>query len=531
MSNRPPNILLIVVDCARSDRWVGAARTTRTPNVDRLCATGVVFPTTIVEKACTTPSFSSLLTARYSPRHGVHNVWGDRLPDTIPMLTTALADGGYNTYAEVSGPLLPEMGLARGFHQYEYRAPCDYLHTTWGNDFIQRLRSGQYKAPWMIMLHLWELHPQRQILPGFDEPGNGEDAYERSVSSLDSQLGRVFDAAGDALILFTGDHGEKALTEQYRAGTAVAYARDLLHIDEAEGMVPFEVAGWAGPSVLQQLYGTAAPLLREVNLRALQKRPQFGRWTRWRDRLRLLWLTPWLTARDLLALATPRKLTAMLKRSGLLDEARSRRKVDRFKRILGEDRLLDMHLRMWLNSYKHNLGEGHMLHVYDFLVRVPLIMRCPGRLAAGRAHGRMVRQVDILPTVLDLAGIPQPPSDAIDGRSFRPLIDGQPWEPAPAYLSVSGLPRDLELRGVRTETHKYTYGPHNPELPEELYDLQFDPREENNLAPHKRAQCTELRTLAESMLPNQAQAAATPMAVDAEDQRRVEQHLRDLGYL
>ncbi len=530
MSTPRPNILLIVADCGRSDRWLGPDRRTQTPTLDRLAAGGVALPTTLVEKACTTPSFTSLLTGRYSPHHGVLNVWGDRLPDSIPLLTQTLADAGYHTYAEVTGPLLPEMGLARGFERYEYRAPCDYLHTQWGDALLQRLRSGAYRSPWFLLLHLWELHPPRQVRAGFDRPEYGTSAYEQAVSSLDAQLARVLAATGDnTLTLFTGDHGEKLAHEEYRPGTAVAYARDLLGVDQAVGLAPPALAGWAGPSVLQQFYGVAAPLLRDVRLREL--RPErFSRWARLRDRLGLLLLTPWLTARDLVAAFTPSRLTAMLRRSGLLDAERSRRKVARLTRWLGRDRLLDMHLRMWINSYKHNLAEGHMLHVYDALVRVPLVLHWPGHLPAGTTTDRLVRQVDILPTIMDLLDLDPTPADGRDGHSFRTLLENRPWEPQPAFLSVSGLPRDLELRGVRTERHKYTYGPHNPELPEELYDLQADPAETRNLAASQPDLCRSLRTLADSFTTG-AGISAVPVALAADDQQRIEQQLRDLGYL
>lgn len=573
-----PNILLVVVDCGRADKWLERPRRV-TPTLDKLRATGITLPNTIVEKACTTPSFTGLLTGSYSPAHGVHNVWGDRLADDVPLLTHALTAAGYHTYAEVTGPLLPETGLARGFEQYRYRAPSDYLNTPWGDEFVARLRGGGYAGPWFVMLHLWELHPERLVAAGFDDPRYGDDSYDRSIAGLDAQLARVFEAVGDAALVFTADHGEKLRSETYHPGTAVAYARELLQIDRADGLVPFHVAHWAGPSVLQQLYGAGTAMLRDLDLKALQP-PRFDRWTYLRDRLRLLWLTPWLTLRDLLALATPRKLTEMLHRSELLNADRSRQKVARFRRVVGDERLLDMHLRMWLNSYKHNLDEGHMLHVYDFLVRVPLVIRWPGSSgtvppATASAHppgatiNRMVRQVDILPTILDLLGIsratslsePQSASPQVNdpaprsaigdpaeasarlggsralperhtrGRSFAPLLRGQAWEAAPAYVSVSGLPRDLELRGVRTEQYKYTYGPHNADLPQELYDLQADPGEVRNLAAQDPQRCTELRRLANAFVPSTPQRAATPMTVSAADQARIEQQLRDLGYL
>ena len=530
--NERPNILLVVVDCGRSDKWLGADRPTVTPNVDRLAAQGIVLPDTITEKSCTTPSFATLLTGLYSPRHGVHLVWGYRMGEQVPMLTDVLRRHGYTTYAETSGPLLPEMGLDRGFDHYDYRAPCDYLHTAWGDRFVERLRGGHYQGPWMIMLHLWELHPKRQVLPEYDNATYGRDAYERSTSSLDAQLGRIFDTVGDdTMIVFTADHGEKTEHEQYRPGTAVTYAHELLGIDEAEGMAPFQVAMWAGPSVLQEMYGQCAPLMKSVKLSDGQGRKAFGRWAGLRDRLRLLRLTPHVFLHDLLSLGSPLKLTKMLKRRGLLDPDRAKRKIQRMAKAIGQDKLLDMHMRLWINSYKQNFREGHMVHVYDFLVRIPLIIRMPGGAGGGVVRDRMIRQPDILPTVLDLIGVDPSECGDIDGRSCRPLIEGNGWVPAPAYLSVSGLPADLELRGVRTEEFKYTYGPENPALPEELYNLRDDPGETRNLAADDPQRCAELRQVAESMVPTQGHTQAELITFDADQQRRVEEHLQDLGYL
>lgn len=525
MTAARPNILLIVADCGRADRWLDPRLA---PTLAALRRRGISFSHAIVEKACTSPSFASLLTGRFSPRHGVHNVWGDRLAESVPLLTSALAAAGYQCVAEMTGPLLPELGLARGFEQYVYRVPAEYLSTAWGDALVQRLRGG-LRAPWFMLLHLWELHHPRQVDGGQGGPGD----YDRAVTQLDAQLARVFDAAGDALIVFTGDHGEKLPEEQYRPGTAVAYAREALRIDEADGILPGEIASIAGPSVLAQFYGLAAPLLRDVSLEDLAARPARGRMQQWLDRARLLALVPFLTLRDLFALRDPARQTAMIHRRGLLDAHRSRTKIDRLTSLFGRNRLLDMHMRMWLNSYKHNLVEGHMLHVYDFLVRVPFVIVPPPTGAvhgvpAGATIARMVRQVDFMPTVLDLVGVPVP--DDLDGRSLRSLLAGEPWTAEPAYLSVSGLPRDLELRGVRTEAHKLTYGPHNAKLPVELYDLAADPGETRNIAGERPDLCAELRAVAEAIAAHGPMPAA-PVRVSPEDQARIEQQLRDLGYI
>jgi arylsulfatase A-like enzyme len=110
MNGERPNILMVVLDCARSDRWLGPDKTARTPTLDRLAAEGVCLSTTIVETAATTPAFAGLLTGTYSFRHGISSVGGYRLSADLPTLPELLKAAGYHTYAEVTGPLV---GVAR----------------------------------------------------------------------------------------------------------------------------------------------------------------------------------------------------------------------------------------------------------------------------------------------------------------------------------------------------------------------------------------------------------------------------------
>src|SRR5512137_533054 len=158
-----PNILCVVVDCARSDFWLGERQPSLTPNLDRVRRGGVTLSTTVVEQSATSPSFTTLLSGLFSLRHGVRMILGQTLRPGVSLLTEKLADLGYHAYAEVTGPLIPDIGLDRGFEGYEYRAPRDYLHTAWGDEWTARLRRGGYRSPWFILLHLWELHLPRQV--------------------------------------------------------------------------------------------------------------------------------------------------------------------------------------------------------------------------------------------------------------------------------------------------------------------------------------------------------------------------------
>jgi arylsulfatase A-like enzyme len=62
-------------------------------------------------------------------------------------------------------------------------------------------------------------------------------------------------------------------------------------------------------------------------------------------------------------------------------------------------------------------------NLYDDGIRTPLIVSWPGRVAAGARSGAMVSWIDILPTLVDVAG--GTPPTAIDGRSFLPVLEGK----------------------------------------------------------------------------------------------------------
>ncbi len=525
-----PNILLVVIDCGRSDTWLDAALT---PNLTALRRDAVTFPTCIVETSGTTPNFATLLSGLYSPRHGVRTILGQSLGEGIPLLTERLAELGYHTYAEVTGPLVADIGLDRGFEKYEYRAPIDYLHTAWGGRFKGGMREGSYKPPWFILLHLWDVHVPRQIVPPKRGGRKNRNDYGSAVASLDSRLKAVFDAAGeDALIVITGDHGEKLRTENYRPGTAVEYIWSYLGVGKSRGPSLNSVASWMGPSTLHHLLAEfAEPRLKAAEREGRRPRPSFSWPRRAADSLRVLRLVPKIRPADLLILKAPLKLTSWMRERGVLDGTRSKARAMRFLNDSRVGTLDAMFTRLFISSVRNQYEEGHILHVYDSMVKVPLVMRWKGRLPRGRTISRMVRQPDILPTILDVLGSPVERSEPLDGRSFRPLMEGRPWKPSPAFLSTGGYLAQVEIRGVRTPGWKYTFGPYNGELPEELYDLGKDPAETNNLAAGRPGACARMRRLLESFaLPGKGpEDPALPG--DPEARKKIESALKGLGYL
>lgn len=111
---------------------------------------------------------------------------------------------------------------------------------------------------------------------------------------------------------------------------------------------------------------------------------------------------------------------------------------------------------------------------YDDLVRIPLLMRLPGRIKAGTVLKQPVSQIDFMPTILDYAGLPVP--EKIHGRSMRTLVEGRHV----AWRDHAFCQRANQSRMLRAGRHKYVYGP-KPRIVA-LYDLENDPHEDRNLA-------------------------------------------------
>jgi len=119
--------------------------------------------------------------------------------------------------------------------------------------------------------------------------------------------------------------------------------------------------------------------------------------------------------------------------------------------------------------------HGHTL--FDELVRVPLVVKWPGRAHAGRRVARQVQIVDVLPTILRSQGLPVPAAPAIAGR---PLEDSFKADAADRTAVLETKYREYVAYGVRTPTAKYVRHLH-PQPREHFFDLVRDPWERSPL--------------------------------------------------
>ena len=147
--------------------------------------------------------------------------------------------------------------------------------------------------------------------------------------------------------------------------------------------------------------------------------------------------------------------------------------------------------------------EGRL---YDELIRIPLIAWFPRALPAGRLIDAPVQCIDVMPTALELAGVPVP--ERAQGRSLLPLIAGtSAWEARPVFTETSGggYTADAEqyaerTRAVRTDRWKLirSFDSDGVLAAEELYDLSADPEERRNVLQANPGTADSLRVLLHS---------------------------------
>jgi len=185
-----------------------------------------------------------------------------------------------------------------------------------------------------------------------------------------------------------------------------------------------------------------------------------------------------------------------------------------------------------------SLGHGHTL--YDEILRVPLAFwGLPGE--RGETFDAQVRSIDILPTVLDYAGLPLP--DALQGASVRSIIEaGESDRPAYSEGTTYGTERESLRAGGFKYIQRLSYGQlghlSSAGLPlsplEELYDLSTDPEEKVNLADRMPEMVEELRRWMLSLTPEKVRDRQTRSADTAQPGRTSPEFLeslRALGYV
>ena len=219
---------------------------------------------------------------------------------------------------------------------------------------------------------------------------------------------------------------------------------------------------------------------------------------------------------------------------GLLHQLRESGRLDNTILVVLSDHGEDL----WDHSAVRSPGHGHSL--YQELIRVPLFVRAPGRVPAGKRITTPVSLLDVAPTLLAMAGIDADPR--YRGRSLETTLMTATEPPALPVFAESveyGPDRFMErlgpIKAVLTPTPDNAH--HDVHLqvdPLEIFELAADPFELNNLARDGQEAIAAARPLVKTL---QARAqeklfgneAGNPDGSDLPPE--LQEQLRSLGYI
>ncbi len=491
-----PSILLVTLDTLRADHTsvYGYSRRT-TPRLEDVARAGVVLELAYAPMATTTPSHATMFTALAPRSHGVTRN-GHRLAADRVTLAEILARNGYRTGAVVSSyPLHREFGLAQGFATYD-----DHFEPGKGS---KSKALGKAETVWEGI----------RVEGEFDR--RGDDTRARAVAWLEQQ--GYLPPATQPTGAPPADVGSPGGAPPRAASASNA---------PADRPAPGAPAAGAP--------GQAAPATR----------PPFFLWVHFFDPHH-----PYDPPEEDAALFRPQSPspTAIEQEIAAYDGD-----IHFADRQLGQllDRMdaagiLDETLVVVVGDHGEGLlDHGWMFHglmIYEEAVRVPLVLRWPRALPAGRRVATPAQLVDLAPTILDLAGLAERPPTT-QGASIVPWLRGErPEDPErPVFVQrrsydarvVEGRRVAGEKLAVRAGRWKYIEAREEDSF--ELYDLEQDPRELDN--QHSRrpeearrlaARLHEWRAGADATTPAANGSEAASQSVSEESARR----LRALGYV
>jgi arylsulfatase A-like enzyme len=440
-----PNILWVCSDQQRYDTIEGLNNShVHTPNLRRFMDSAVTFTHAFVQNPVCSPSRASFLTGRY-PRTTGLCANGQRIRASERLVTRQLADAGYTCGLTGKLHLSPVFG-----GRLEDRIDDGYSRVWWSHD-IQDLWPGRNE--WLVWLESQGKRFPRKL----PDPGG---------VPLDPKYMQT-DWCADRAIQF--------MREQRAKGPW------LMSVNIYQPHHPFlpaqEFLDRYDPSKLPE------PSWRQGEL---DNKPVYQR------RAQNHALYPFLK-KD--ALARQRMTAAYYAMVEQVDAAFGRMLV-----ALEESGQADNTIVIYMSDHGEMLGDhGFYLkgpHFYDPAMRVPLMIRWPGRARAGLRTDALVEMVDITPTLLEAAGLPI--TEGVQGRSLQPLMTGAAVQHRESvYMEFYDTSRAEPVTATTVRTSSARLTAYHQLRTGELYDLRKDPGEFTNLWDDPNARPLKEQLMAE----------------------------------
>jgi len=206
--------------------------------------------------------------------------------------------------------------------------------------------------------------------------------------------------------------------------------------------------------------------------------------------------------------------------------------LQHIRRMLDQRGLLEDSVLVVASDHGETFGEnqvyGHATNVQSPVLRVPLVIKLPFDVPARRVKAQ-VRNVDIAPTLLDLAGLPIP--EGFQGASLVPLMSGQePEADRPSYASLRAhILLESKLQVALNDGSWTLVRDLEGEGEEKLFDLAVDLAEDANLIDLEPEQAALMREVLDAHEQQGAREGIHRERVRIDP--RIAERLRAVGYL
>jgi len=438
-----PNIIFIMADDHASHALsCYGSKINTTPNLDRLAKEGMLFKNCFCTNSICAPSRAVILTGKYSHINGVidNRVKFDPTQQTFPKL---LQKAGYETamigkwhlktdptgfdywnilpgQGRYYNPILIEMGQRKKYTGYVTDIITDHA--------LNWLKSRKSDKPFCLMFHQKAPHREWEPGPKYLKLYDGIEIPEPETLFDDySNRGR-------------------AAKEQDMTIKKTLNARDLKLV-APKNLTPEQRKAW------DAAYNPKNKAFEQANLQG----------------------------KDLIRWKYQRYIKDYLRCIASVDE-----NVGRILNYLDETGLAENTIVIYTSDQGFYLGDHGWFDkrfMYEESLRMPLLVRYPKEIKPRSVNDNIVLNLDFAPTFLDFAGVPIPKD--MQGRSIRPLLQGKTppdWRTSMyyhyyEYPAVHSVKRHY---GIRTKRYKLIHFYYD--IDEwELYDLQKDPHELNNV--------------------------------------------------
>jgi len=205
-----PNIIFMVVDSLRADKFYGSNKSSKTPNIDSLIKNGIYFTNAVSSSDVTGICLGNMLTGMYSFKTGItERDFNSKLKTNFDILK----DNGYHLYATIPN-LTWFHHLTRNFHEKDLFFAANRIQENLsekvGQQIINRLDSKLMQEPWLYYIHLFDVHQDIIVPKDFDSPYYGDTKYDRVVSQIDHWIGKFLQKIDlkKTLMIITADHGD-----------------------------------------------------------------------------------------------------------------------------------------------------------------------------------------------------------------------------------------------------------------------------------------------------------------------------------